>query len=75
MRNELKTGALRLQRGQTLKVVDGEGSTVCASHAAVWITEENRPRDIVLEPGNCYRLASRGVAVIEALGEASVSFA
>jgi hypothetical protein len=75
MRIELKTGALRLQRGQTLKVVDGAGSTVCASHAAVWITEENRPRDIVLEPGNCYRLATGGVAVIEALGEASVSFA
>ena len=75
MRIELKTGALRLQRGQTLKVVDGEGSTVCASHAAVWITEENRARDIVLEPGRCYRLSHRGVAVIEALGEASVSFA
>lgn len=75
MRIELKTGALQLQRGQTLKVVDGAGSTVCASHAAVWITEENRPRDIVLEPGRCYRLSSRGVAVIEALGAASVSFA
>lgn len=75
MRIELKTGALQLQRGQTLKVVDGEGSTVCASHAAVWITEENRPRDIVLEPGGCYRLSNRGVAVIEALGSASVSFA
>ena len=74
MRIELKTGALQLQRGQTLKVVDGAGSTVCASHAAVWITEENRPRDIVLEPGGCYRLANRGVAVIEALGAASVSF-
>jgi len=75
MRIELKTGALQLQRGQTLKVVDGAGSTVCASHAAVWITEENRPRDIVLEPGRCYRLSNRGVAVIEALGSASVSFA
>jgi hypothetical protein len=75
MRIELKTGALQLQRGQTLKVVDGEGSTVCASHAAVWITEENRPRDIVLEPGRCYRLSNRGGAVIEALGSASVSFA
>ena len=75
MRIELKTGALQLQRGQTLKVVDGAGSTVCASHAAVWITEENRPRDIVLEPGGCYRLSNRGVAVIEALGSASVSFA
>ena len=75
MRIELKTAALRLQRGQTLRVVDAEGSTVCASHAALWITEENRPRDIVLQPGSCYRLSNRGVAVIEALGEASVSFA
>jgi hypothetical protein len=75
MRIELRTGALQLQRGQTLRVVDGAGSTICARHAAVWITEENRPRDIVLEPGSCYQLSNRGVAVIEALGEASVSFA
>ena len=75
MRIELRTGALQLQRGQTLRVVDGVGSTVCARHAPVWITEENRPRDIVLEHGGCYRLTNRGVAVIEALGEASVSFA
>jgi len=75
MRIELRTGALQLQRGQTLKVVDGAGSTICAGRAAVWITEENRPRDIVLEPGTCYRLRERGVAVIEALGEASISFA
>jgi len=75
MRIELKTGALRMTRGQTLRVLDGAGSTVTAANAAVWITEENRPRDIVLEPGNTYRLANRGVAVIEALGEASVSFA
>jgi hypothetical protein len=75
MRIELTNGALQLKRGQTLKVVDGAGSTICAGRAAVWITEENRPRDIVLEPGTCYRLRARGVAVIEALGEASVSFA
>lgn len=75
MRIELNNGALGLKRGQMLKVVDGAGRVVCASHAPVWITEENRPRDIVLEPGSCYRLASSGVAVIEALGEASVSFA
>ena len=74
MRIELNGGALALPRGETLKELDGAGSTVCARHAALWITEENRPRDIVLEPGSCYRLAARGVAVIEALGEASVSF-
>jgi hypothetical protein len=75
MRIELRSGALQLKRGQLLKVVDGAGSTVCAQNAAVWITEENRPRDIVVEPGRCYRLSQRGVAVIEALGETAVSFA
>ena len=75
MRIELRAGALQLRRGETLKVVDGAGSTISTSNAAVWITEENRPRDIVVEPGASYRLSERGVAVIEALGEASVSFA
>ena len=75
MRIELKTGALQLTRGQTLKVMDGAGTTVTARNAAVWITEENRTRDIVVEPGRSHRLSARGVAVIEALGEASVSFA
>jgi len=66
---------MQLERGQTLRVLDGAGSTICARGAAVWITEENRPHDIVVEPGGCYQLANRGVAVIEALGSASVSFA
>jgi hypothetical protein len=75
MRIELRTGALQLKRGQTLKVMDGAGTTVTARDAAVWITEENRTRDIVVEPGRSHLLSARGVAVIEALGEASVSFA
>jgi hypothetical protein len=55
-------------------VVDGAGSTVCAVEGAVWITEENDPRDIVLEAGSCYRLKREGVAIVNPLsGEASVS--
>jgi hypothetical protein len=42
----------------------------------VWITEENQPKDIVLQPGGCYRLRHLGVAIVNALGgEAAVSFA
>ena len=81
MRIELGTanhrlGALRLAPNQTLKVVDGAGSTVCALEGSLWITEEDRPRDIVLERGACYRLKSGGLALINALGgDAAVSFA
>jgi hypothetical protein len=70
-----KLGALRLGPHQTLKVVDGAGSTVCAVEGSVWITEENQRRDIVLERGACYRLRERGLALINALGgEAALSF-
>ena len=69
-----RTGALRLAPNQTLKVHDGAGSTVCAVAGAVWITEEGQPRDIVLEPGACYRLRRHGMALINALGgEAALS--
>ena len=76
MRIELRQGAVQLEPNQTLRVVDGAGSTVCAVAGSVWITEENQPRDIVLKPGACYRLRERGIALINSLGgNAAVSFA
>jgi hypothetical protein len=72
---ELESGALRLARGQTLKVQDGIGSTICAREGVVWITEENSRKDVVLEPGNCYRLGSPGLAIVQAFADASVSLA
>ena len=45
---QLKKGSIRLGPNQTLKVVDGAGSTVSAIEGSVWITEENQPNDIVL---------------------------
>jgi hypothetical protein len=71
MRIELKAGAVKLAPHQTLRLLDGAGSTVCAVEGSVWITEENEPRDIVLEQGGCYRLRHRGVAVVNALGAAA----
>jgi hypothetical protein len=76
MKLELKKGAVKLGPNQTLKVVDGAGSTVSAIEGAVWITEENQPKDIVLEPGDSYRLRERGIALVNSLGgSAAVSFA
>jgi hypothetical protein len=76
MRIELKSGAVKLGPNQTLKVVDGEGTTVCAIEGSVWITEENQPKDIVLKTGACYQLRRRGIAILNSLGgSAAVSFA
>jgi hypothetical protein len=76
MRVEFEAGAVKLGPNQTLRLRDAAGSTVCAVEGAVWITEENQPKDIVLERGACYRLSHRGLAIINALGaQAAVSFA
>lgn len=71
MKIELRTGAVQLGPNQTLKVVDGAGSTVTAVKGSVWITEENHPNDIVLEAGKSYRLRERGVALVNSLGGAA----
>jgi hypothetical protein len=75
MKIELEPGALRLAGGQTLKVMDALGSTICCNEGAVWITEENVPDDVVLEAGHCYRLSRKGLALVHAFGDASVALA
>lgn len=73
---QMKKGAVRLGPNQTLKVVDGAGSTVSAIEGSIWITEENQPNDIVLTQGGSYQLRRPGVALVNALGgAAAVSFA
>lgn len=75
MKLELASAALRLARGQTLKLTDSVGSTICAREGAVWITEENSRKDVVLEPGSCYRLAKPGLTLVQAFADASLSLA
>ena len=75
MKLEFASGALRLARGQTLKLTDSIGSTICAREGTVWITEENSRKDVVLGPGGCYRLGKPGLTIVQAFADASVSFA
>ncbi|MGH8709003.1 MAG: DUF2917 domain-containing protein [Burkholderiales bacterium] len=75
MKIELEPGALRLARGQTLKVMDALGSTICVREGSVWITEENLPRDVVLEAGHCHRLSRQGLTLVHAFGDASLALA
>ena len=75
MKLELAFAALKLSRGQTLKIKDAVGSTICAREGTVWITEENSRKDVVLEPGNCFRVAHPGLTIVQAFADASVSLA
>ncbi|HUN67739.1 MAG TPA: DUF2917 domain-containing protein [Burkholderiales bacterium] len=72
---ELASGALRLSRGQTFKLHDAMGSTICAREGTVWITEENSRKDVVLEPGACFRVDRPGLTIVQAFADASVTLA
>ncbi len=75
MKLEIQSGAVRLARGQTLKLRDGVGSTICAREGTVWITEENSRKDVVLEAGACFRVDRPGLTLVQAFADASVSLA
>lgn len=75
MKLEIASAALRLARGQTLKMRDAAGSTICAREGTVWITEENSRKDVVLEPGYCFRVKKPGLTIVQAFADASVSLA
>ena len=75
MKLEISSGALKLSRGQTLKLTDSAGSMICAREGTVWITEENSRKDVVLGPGHCYQIGKPGLTLVQAFADASVSLA
>ncbi len=76
MRIELRNpGAVRLNDGQMLRVVDGAGVTVTCNEGTVWVTEADQQRDVVLEAGTRVRLKRAGLTLIQALKPASLSIA
>ena len=75
MKLEINSGALQLTRGQTLKLRDSVGSTICAREGTVWVTEEGSRKDVVLENGACFRIGHPGLTLVQAFANASVSFA
>ena len=75
MKLEIASGILRLAQGQTLKMLDAVGSTICAREGTVWITEENSRKDVVLTPGACFRVDKPGLTIVQAFASASVSLA
>jgi hypothetical protein len=65
---------LRLNTGELLDINDGEGFTVACLEGAVWITQSNDPRDIVLSAGQSFVLDRAGLALVcAAAGPAAVA--
>jgi hypothetical protein len=62
-----------LERGKFLRVREGAGCTVTAHVGSLWITEQDNPRDVILRPGQSFTLRRRGLALVEAFSNASIS--
>jgi hypothetical protein len=68
--------SVRLNTGELLDIDDGEGFTIECREGAVWITQSNDPRDIVLKAGQSFVLDKPGLALIcAAAGPATLTVA
>jgi len=68
--------SVRLNTGELLDINDGQGFTVECLEGAVWITQSNDPRDIVLTAGESFTLDKPGLALVcAAAGPAEVAVA
>src|SRR6266849_4821575 len=66
--------SVRLNTGDLLDINDGEGFAVECLEGAVWITQSNDPRDIVLNAGQSFVLDKTGLALVcAAAGPAMVA--
>ena len=73
MNISFEAAALHLKPGGTIHMREPAGSMLQVLDGTVWVTEEGNPRDVVLRRGQCFRLAGRGLALVEAFGDASIS--
>jgi hypothetical protein len=66
--------SIRLNDGELLDINDGEGFRVACLEGAVWLTQSNDPRDIVLHTGQSFVLDKSGLALVcAAAGPATVA--
>jgi hypothetical protein len=64
MATPLSHRTLRLKTGELLDIHDGEGFEVVCLEGAVWITQSNDPRDIVIKAGESFVLDKPGLALV-----------
>jgi len=72
MKIDLGSGELCLRHGQPVRIVRASGLHICCVAGMIWITVAGEAADIFLAPGQRYRIKTRGLALIESIGEGRV---
>lgn len=72
MRLLLGQSKLALERDQLMSLRGGKGVRVACLTGALWITQEQDKKDVILEPGQSLIIDHSGLTVIMALGSATL---
>ena len=72
MKIELDTSTLSLPRDGLVALRDAEGTRVTCISGALWITEDAREGDVILEAGDAFTIDRPGLTLIMGLLPASL---
>lgn len=70
MHYDIQLGARALPRGQLLRIEEGRGGLVQCLEGRLWMTQQDDPRDLVLEAGDEAVIERDGLTVLQALADA-----
>jgi len=70
MNADLKLPAITLHHGEAHRIEAGKGLLVQCLSGTLWLTQDNDPRDIVLEPGEETTIERDDLSLVYALSDA-----
>ena len=73
MRLQTPQPILSLETGQVVTLDDAAGYRISARSGTVWVTEEGRPHDHIVEGGDSIVVARDGRTVVQALAPSVVA--
>ena len=73
MRLQTPQPILSLETGQVVTLDDAAGCRISARSGTVWVTEEGRPHDHIVEGGDSIVVARDGRTVVQALAPSVVA--
>lgn len=69
---DLAGNIINVARNRTVGLDDARGTTIVCVRGLLWVTEQRRSEDVLLEPGERYVLSGRGKALVTALEPGAV---
>jgi len=67
--NDMKPAIINLRKGEIRRVHNGLGQRIEALNGSLWVTIDNDPRDIVVQPGEGFSVDRSGDTLISAMDD------